>query len=249
MAITIELFDSPKGQDIKELIKDNPIKSSIIKEIDFYKNEKPTLETNPRPFVDNLDIQQWVLILGNRIRELNIPLAYSMYFLEKGIPDDKWWKEGEIQSVEFFPDFDNDNWSNKYSFDFFSDTFFYKVFTVFETIGHLLFKKFDLEPHGRQKISFNTAISNLKGKHEGLYTDLLDIKQSDKFKKASIFRNDSTHNFPPYRIGNGFKVFDNSMSVGIGNYTPSKEVKKIMIGALECIDETLKSLHKHLKKQ
>src|SRR5699024_12271948 len=83
------------------------------------------------------------------------------------------------QSVQYYPHFEYQHYSNLYNFSYFVDIFFLKSFTVYETIGHLLFKLYNFKI--KRNISFNNAILKLKDVNYPLYKELDSIKNSENY--------------------------------------------------------------------
>lgn len=245
MAIHIRPFEGITEVDIDAFEKENP-----LHDYDLSKGISPYKSTQPFPQLRNIDINHWETILKNRLISVNLNFSYCMFYFEKGIPDDEWHispgKQG--QSVQYHPHFENEHYSNFYNFIYFADIFFLKAYTLCETIGHLLFKLYDIkidENDSRDQISFNSAIFHLKNENRSLNRALNKVKHSTPFQKGVRMRNDIAHNHPPYEITSGVKFTSTGGSFGVGDYTTSKEIKKVMIGFLESIRAIFEALHKH----
>src|SRR5690625_5969731 len=107
----------------------------------------------------------------------------------------------QVQLVQFYPHFEDQHYSNLYNFSYFVDIFFLKSFTVYETIGHLLFKLYNFKI--KRNISFNNAILKLKDVNYPLYKELDNIKNSENYKCANSMRNDIAHNHPLHSVDSG----------------------------------------------
>ncbi|MGS2776400.1 Cthe_2314 family HEPN domain-containing protein [Robertmurraya sp. GLU-23] len=244
--INITPFEGITEVDLNECIKESPLKHFKLPKGMFQKGEDYFWG------LDNWDTKHWELILNNRLLSVNRNFGYAMFYYYKGIPDEEWvmspGKEG--QSVQLFPHFYEQHHSNHYNFTYFVDVFFLQSFTLYETIGHLLFKLFNLENNEnnpRNQISFNNAIYKLNQVSRPLYKDLNKVKQSNDFKIGVRMRNDIAHNHPPYRIDSGVTKSEGVVSIGVGNYTTSNEIKTVMIGLLKSIKATFEVLEKHLQ--
>jgi hypothetical protein len=84
------------------------------------------------------------------------------YFFEKGIPDDESYispgKRGE--SVEFFPHFEPIHFEVKDWFDYFSDTFYYKLFSALDMVGHFINLQYELGVKPKY-VHFNSVVDKL----------------------------------------------------------------------------------------
>jgi hypothetical protein len=199
----------------------------------------------------NWDMEHWENLLKNRLISITNNFAYAMFYYEKGIPDKVWYVSPglEGQSVQYFPHFTDEHYSNLYNFSYFVDIFFLKSFTVFETIGHLIFKLYNIKvdkDEWKDQISFQNAVYKLRKVNFELHKDLLRIKSSNQFKKGIKMRNDIAHNHPPYEVSSGVTISENKYSFGVGEYTTSEEIKRVMLGLLNSIKETFEILEKNL---
>ncbi|MGG0288654.1 Cthe_2314 family HEPN domain-containing protein [Peribacillus butanolivorans] len=247
MTIYINPFEDIEEVDIEKYSKENPLFYYELPRGIFKK------EGNIIQNLLNFDMEHWENLLNNRLHSITNNFAYAMFYYEKGIPDKEWYISPGFkgQSVQFFPHFKEEHYSNQYNFSYFVDTFFLKSFTVFETICHLLFKLFNIEVNKddwKDQISFHNAVFKLKKINFKLHKDLLKIKKSSEFTKGIKMRNDIAHNHPPYRVSSGVTIGENTYTFGVGEYTTSEEIKKVMIGLLNSIKETFEILSTHFTK-
>jgi hypothetical protein len=247
MDVQIKPFEDITDVDLRETTKEGSLKDYKLPKGMFQKEEDHFLN------LDNWDTQHWETILENRLLSVERNFGYAMFYYYKGIPDDEWYmspgKQG--QSVQYYPHFEEKHYSNFYNFTYFVDMFFLQSSTVFETIGHLLFRLFNFkinEDNPRDQISFNNSIFKLKKIHRSLYKDLNKVKYSNDFKLGVRMRNDIAHNHPPYRIDSGITKSEGLVSFGVGEYTTTNEIKKAMIGFLRSIRATFEVLEKHTFK-
>ncbi|TRM10702.1 hypothetical protein FH966_02655 [Lentibacillus cibarius] len=245
MDIHINPFEDITEVDLRKTTKESPLTGFELPKGMFQKEDDHLLD------LDNWDTQHWESILENRSLTVERNFGYAMFYYYKGIPDDEWFmspgKQG--QSVQYYPHFQEKHYSNFYNFTYFVDVFFLQSFTVYETIGHLLFKLFDFEVNEndpRDQISFNNAIFKLKKINRPLYKDLNKVKYSDDFQFGVRMRNDIAHNHPPYRIDSGISKSEGVVTFGVGEYKTTVEIKKVMIGLLRSIKATFIVLEKHL---
>ena len=197
----------------------------------------------------NGELEHWEDLLRTRVASLKFEFGYAMYYFKRGIPDEEWFIPPVIEGeyVRMFPHFKDEHFTNWYNFCYFVDNFFLKAFTVYETIGHLLYKQFDLplnEDDWRDQISINSAIFKLKRINPQLHIDLKEVKNSPEFSRGIKMRNDIAHNHPPHQIATRFRGDTNSFSPG--SYTPSNEIRKTIIDLSASIKQTFDVLKKHL---
>lgn len=243
--ININPFEGITEVDLNKCTKESPLKDFELPKGMFEKEDDHLMN------LDNWDTQHWETVLENRLLSVDRNFGYTMFYYYKGIPDDEWYmspgKNGK--SVQYYPHFEEIHYSNFYNFTYFVDTFFLKAYTLYETIGHLLFKLYDFEINEvdpRDQVSFNSAIFKLKNVNRALYKDLNKVKYSNDFQIGVKMRNDIAHNHPPYHIDSGIRKSHGVTTFGVGKYTTSSEIKAAMIGLLRSIKATFEVLEKHL---
>ena len=240
MSIQINPFEDITKINLEEMTKENPLQHFNLSEGIFRK------ENDLLALSENIDLDHWQMLLRNKLISINNDFGYALFYYYKGIPDDEWYmspgKQG--QSVQYYPHFEDQHYSNLYNFSYFVDIFFLKSFTVYETIGHLLFKLYNFKI--KRNISFNNAILKLKDVNYPLYKELDSIKNSENYKCGNRMRNDIAHNHPPHSVDSGVRKSKGLTSFGVGKYTPSHEIKKVMIGLLNSIKDTLETLEIYL---
>src|SRR5690625_1003619 len=122
------------------------------------------------------------MLLRNKLISINNDFGYALFYYYKGIPDDEWYmspgKQG--QSVQYYPHFEDQYYSNLYNFSYFVYIFFLKSFNVYETIGHLLFKLYIFKI--KRNINYNNDILKRKDVNYPIYKELDSIKNSENYK-------------------------------------------------------------------
>ena len=171
-----------------------------------------------------------------------------VFYFCKGIPDDEWYispgKKG--QSVEYFPHFEKQHHLTKAWFDYYADVFYYKLFSAWDTLGHLLNIMYGLEV---DKPSFNRVLKKLKAIRPDLYTELKNLEDSPEFEQARKTRHDITHNLLPGHVGPGVqRVSKNDITFGVGSYTPSAKIKENAIKFLNLFGAALDAIKKQNAK-
>ena len=206
-----------------------------------------------KPFAE-LTIEEWWIHLSNRMIHARNAYHLMRYFLELGIPDDRPWispgRNGV--SVEYFPDFTDDDYSTKAWFDFYCDAFSQKRFSAWDSIGQLL-----AEAHGItvMRPTFHSVANAMKDRGVEIGEMLLALLNRDGFKRFRDLRHDTTHNFLPGTFGgtvirdqnpepivmsDGRRVFPRaSYSFGVGNYVRSRDRVELADTALIIFADTL----------
>jgi hypothetical protein len=208
---------------------------------------------DPMSFVE-LTLGDWILHLSNRMIDARLAFHLMYYYFDLGIPDERPFaspgKRGE--SVEYFPDFGNDDHTKKAWFDFFADCFAYKLFSAWDSVGQFLVSAYDL---ALDRPSFYGAAKTLKKQGVPLGRELLELWEREAFRQFRELRHDSTHNFLPGHFGGTVTASSKpekivlhdgrhlmskgSISIGVGKYVKSQRIVEINRGALGVFDETL----------
>ena len=209
---------------------------------------------NPRnPFdvlITDIESKHWSSVLYFKLGEVRLTYMVLKYYYDKGIPDDNWFespgKNG--MSMGFFPDFNDEHYYIHYFFNFYTDVFYHKIFSAWNDIIYHLINvvfKLNIKPGG----GFNKAIKKgIETKELDLYNILNGTETDHIFEKARDFRNNMTHNHPPYRIDSGVKRAGNTVSLGKGNYIPSKEIMDNIDKLLELIVNALNEIKDYLEQ-
>jgi len=114
---------------------------------------------------------------------MDVAKSYTLLtcFFEKGIPDEEWHispsKSGA--SIEYFPHFEPMHFEIKDWFDYYSDTFYYKLFSALDMVGHLLNVRHELGIE-QQQVSFRRAVNQLPDRDNSLYIALDEIRNSQR---------------------------------------------------------------------
>lgn len=214
------IFEYPSEEEWIEISNTFPIKIELI---DFEKTPYRNGSIR-RTFID-IDISYLKYHLYNRLVDVKVSFIILKFLFLKGIPDEDWFispgKNGV--SVSYFPHFQNHHFKIKNQFDFYTDIFYYKLFTAFDSFGHIINLFYDLNIK-EKSVTFCKAIQNLKGKNIVLYKNLNRIISDKSYKKAKNIRNEITHRYLPHHITSGIKRTERSLSKGIGDYTTSKNI-------------------------
>lgn len=190
----------------------------------------------------------WKNHLINRLIQTRWSYVIVLFNFNKGIPDDVWkispGRKG--QTREYFPYFENHHHVIKAQFDYFADMFYFKLYSCWDTVGHLLNIMYDLKIN---KVDFIKAINKLAKVRPDLHKNLHDIIDSEDFKDMKIFRNGTTHNEllgDIHSIVN--KVEDNFFTIGSGIYVSSKVIMDNSTKSLDLFANTLMAIRTQIKQ-
>lgn len=236
-------IDFPTDQNWDEIAKTYPSENLEFSEDSFKYLGDPSdvLEQISAEF----EIPVLVLHLKNRLAQVRWSYVMSIFYFNKGIPDDEWFsspgRAGE--SIEYFPHFSEEDWKPKSLFDYFSDAFYHKLFSAWDTIGHLLNDIYGLK---LKKPSFRGAVQKLQQVHQSLSAAINQIMESPDFQQMRKLRHAITHNYLPGHPGsNVARKSEKELTFGVGTYIPSQVIKANMEIALDLLAATLKTIISH----
>ncbi len=197
-----------------------------------------------------IDFKTYIMNLRNRLSDAQKCFGFLHFYFDKGIPDDEYFISPGIdgQSISYFHNFNEQNFSNKINYDFYSDFFYYKLFSAWDIVGHIINIIFQLEIK-ENNVSFGKCYCDkLKSINVELYNGLGNILQDNDFKKANRIRNDISHNLSPNNIGamiSDGKKIENTIvyQIGIGKYTKSKEFLDNVYKSLDLMYQTLELIY------
>lgn len=212
--------------------------------------------TGTLPPFAGLTIQEWWIHLSNRMIHARQAYHLMLYYFELGIPDDRPFispgRDGA--SVEYFPDFTDDDFSKKAWFDFYSDVFGYKLLSAWDSIGQLFA---EVQAITVKRPAFHSVALALKEHGVEVGEQFLSLWDRNDFKHFREMRDAATHRFLPGTFG-GSNVRDEkpgkidlsdgrrvlslaSFSMGVGRYARGRDRVSIANGALVAFNDTLKA--------
>lgn len=179
------------------------------------------------------------------VRRYDLQLSYGMvmFYFRIGIPDDNWVNSSGDSGAtfEYFPDFTERDQFTKQLFDYHSEVFFLKIFSCWDTIGHILNFVYELNLDARQ-VKFTSAVDKLKARDGHLFEQLSSICKDASFEKAREIRNNYAHNYIPSTVGPSIRRVPGSEDTyegHAGEYTTSKEIVLIAQESLELLALTV----------
>ncbi len=236
-------FKFPNEEEWNDLEGSYPFEKLEIRDDDFkyaFENANTVLKWSATS-----EIETWKNHLINRLIQTRWSFVFLMFHFNKGIPDKEWLMSPgpEGESIRYFPHFTTDDHKVKAQFDFYVDIFYYKLFSAWDTIGHLLNMMYELRI---ERSSFSKAAQALQSVNPVLHQELAAIIESDHFRTMQDFRHTITHNHLPGHIGSSVRrISDNEMTFGGGSYTPSAKIQANIIQALNLFAKTLKVIREH----
>lgn len=187
--------------------------------------------------------------LYNRVVDVAKSYVFVKYYHSLGIPDDRWFispgRKGE--SVEYFPDFDENHFIIKGWFDYYADTFYQKLFATWSIVGHTLNQAFSLGLKAKG-IEFEPAVKQLGPNESELKVVLASVLEDSAFVKARELRNDITHNESPSSVGMTISKYDTPgavvYSMGMRSYVTTTAILENAAASVTLLRRTIEAVRK-----
>ena len=131
---------------------------------------------------------------NNKVGSLAITYALCRHYFDKGIPDNPWYispgKDG--QSVQYFPNFGEEHWMRHYWFNYFSDTYYLKISSVWDSVIEILNHFYSLDYPNDLRLRSQIIIW-LKENARDIASILAGIQQNQLYKDAQSYRTLAAH--------------------------------------------------------
>lgn len=232
-------FEFPTHEDWKRIYEASPFEA-IFSRMDVFQAKKH-MGDGLEGALKAIEVDSLIYETQQRLGDVGRSFILMMFYYEKGIPDKRWYVSPGSRggSIEYFPDFEKQHFAIKGWFDFYSDTLYYKLFSSWDLIGHILNIKYDLEI---DRIYFRTTVKALEGKEPTMYAKLTSILNSPVYQSASRIRNDITHNYLPNTTGMAISRDGRAISIGLKKYVPSDEIVNNIQQTLDLFALTLQHI-------
>jgi len=234
------LLEFPDATEWRVLSGSYPYEDLEVNEALFPYTAHPTGSIEKFSAVPEIFV--WTIHLQNRLAQTRWSHMMSMYYFNKGIPGEEWWispgRKG--QSVEYFPHFTRRDHDIKGLFHYYADVFYYKLFSAWDNLGHLLNIQYNL---GLDRATFHKSVDSLKAVNPAVHSKLRAIRDSADFKTMKQFRHSITHNEPIGEVGSPIgRRSKNEVTFGTGAYITSAQIKDNAIKSLDLFVVAIRAL-------
>jgi hypothetical protein len=146
---------------------------------------------------ENLDHPQMYEIIqehNNKVGSLIVTYALCRHYYDKGIPDDPWYASpgDKGQSIQYMPLFKEEHWMRQYWFNYFSDTFYLKISSVWDSIIDIINIFYKLNYPSDLRLRSN-VLKWLKSNKPDINHVFEDILQEQIYKDAQKYRTAAAH--------------------------------------------------------
>lgn len=240
----LEYASYPADSDWNELVRN---KKAQLDNIGF---DNFSNKINLFDFAE-VELTYWKKEFNNRAGDLQTSYVMMMHYYKQGIPDDEWYispgKKGN--TVDYFPHFNLRHFGLLYWYGFYLDGYLSRFTGLIDSIYHLINAKYDFRV--KEDLSFKrNVLSQLKNKDRGLHDYLDNLKSNGIYKKTNEIRNSFMHNYRPNQIDSGLSYSEKdgslTISFGIGQYTTTTEILKIVEDSIDLLSDISNFIKQHI---
>jgi hypothetical protein len=175
---------------------------------------------------------------NNKVGSLRITYALCKHYFDKGIPDNPWYASPgtEGQSVQYMPLFKTEHWMRHYWFNYFSDTYYLKLSSVWDSLIEILNYYYGLN----YKIDMRLRSSVQRWLKDNVkpIQDIFDAVQTTQvYSDAQKYRTAAAHGTSPSSVSNTIQEQENVWT----------EVLDTDVNGKIKIDETGRAVMKRIK--
>lgn len=218
----------PNEEEWNEIFNNSPFVGFNFSSSSFANKNLDEIDIFDSPIINS-----YGLLLIQRFRTLVESYILLSFYYQLGIPDEN----EKRNNNDIFKDFESHHFGNKEKFDYYTDIFYFKVFSCWEVIGHILNIQYDLK---MKKIEFKKVVRHLKTKDNDMFLKLFEIINNNEFINANFYRNQITHNYSPNMPGLVRCIDKNGASIEyVQKYYSSRVVYDNINSVLELLKRSI----------
>jgi len=188
---------------------------------------------------------------NNKVGSLNVTYALCRHYFDKGIPDDPWYISpgNKGQSIQYFPLFQEEHWMRKTWFNFFSDAYYLKISSLWDSVLEIINHYFELNIKSDLRLR-DYVLKWLKDNRNDIYLVFYNIMADPVYESARQYRTAAVHGTSASSVQNTVKInkevteitdvdekgqstkrnarTTKSLSIGVGDYVNVKTIMKNM---------------------
>lgn len=234
----LEYLSYPSREEWREIVNEIDLNNKLSLVIDISGAEDIS------ELFYNQELKEWLRLFNNRLGEVRQTYIFLTHYYNMGIPDSNWMKSpgDNGESIQYYPEFEEKHHYIKHMYDYYSDIFFFKFFSAWETLFHFynVYYKLKIPPNVRFKFQ---VLKELEKINSELYESIEVVHKSEVFSRFTKHRNDITHNYSPNEIAPELYHDNNGMTVyGVGKYTPTIEIQNNIIQVINITSDFLKKI-------
>lgn len=165
------------------------------------------VSTNGLPNLSHPRLSEMIQDHDNKVGSLVITYALCRHYFDKGIPDDPWYISpgSEGQSIQYMPLFKDEHWMRRYWFNYFSDTYYLKISSVWDSIIELINHFYSLDFPSDLRLR-NNVLKWLKTNCSNLHDIFSKIMTEPVYVEAQKYRTSAAHGTSAGTVTNAVKT-------------------------------------------
>ena len=244
-AVIFAMIKFPSEEDIRTLYSYFPFENLKIQDSDFAMKHTNSIE-GVKQLATIQELSAWKIALHNKWNDIAYAYVMMMFYYNQGIPDEPYYISPgkKEQSVEYFPNFNQEHYLIKDSFDFYADVYFFKFFSAInDGVWQILNVYFNLGID-----VYKVTWKNIRFKIANIDSKILDslekIYKDDRYIKGNNLRNSITHRLPVGSQGTGIRRKDNAIIFRVLDYVSARETVEVAKGLLDFGIEAFEKIKK-----
>lgn len=140
---------------------------------------------------------------NNKVGSLVITYALCRHYFDRGIPDEPWFASpgSNGESIQYMPLFKEEHWMRRYWFNYFSDTFYLKIFSVWDSVIDIINDFYDLDYPSDLRLR-SAVLKWLKRNQPSIHTVFDAMLSDDRYSDAQKYRTLAAHGTSPSSVTN-----------------------------------------------
>jgi len=174
------------------------------------------------------ELLTWKIALHNKWNDVIKSYVMMMFYYNKGIPDDPYFispgRNGN--TADYFPNFKPEHHARKDAFDFYTDVFFFKVFSAFDCIWQTLNVYLDCGLKSK-KVTFGRVCRKIKNSYPDVELFIRKLFKDTRYRNGIILRDSIVHRLPTGAQGSGISHKGDATLFSISEYMTSDQTVEI----------------------
>lgn len=164
------------------------------------------VSTNVLPDLSHPCLSEMIQEHENKVGSLVITYALCRHYFDKGIPDDPWYvsRGSNGQSIQYMPLFEEEHWMRRYWFNYFSDTYYLKISSVWDSIIEIINHYYSLDYPSDLRLR-NNVLKWLKSNCSNLHEIFNKIMTEPVYVDAQKYRTLAAHGTSAGTVTNSMK--------------------------------------------
>ena len=174
---------------------------------------------------------------NNKVGSVSITYALCKHYYDRGIPDDPWCISpgNQGQSVQYMPLFQQEHWMRRYWFNYFADTYYLKLFSIWDSVVEILNHFYGLDYASDLRLR-GKVIKWLESNSPRVFSLFEDILSDSTYQNALKYRTAAAHGTSPSTVSNTVKRKNEEVEIVAGVDQSGRPIMKRVKGEVISIE-------------